>query len=275
MVFKPRAPSLPRRQVFDEGKPWSDPSADSTWGLELQNPPISVPDVPFQITRSDMDQSVALGGLRMTAAGTPAGVVQVKPREGSSTLRVAYFFSGTSRKASVGDELRKLCQASGIGLLLEEIDIYIYNGGTAHDLLDKASQADFESKIRQGDYDVVVVTPPCATWSRAPYSPYPGPKPVRSAEHPWGFPDALQAGREKARKGNEFIHFAIHAMEAAVQAQKRNNITIRVLLEHPEDLGTTPKGTPASIWQLPEIREFVWKHSFIIAAGHQCQFAVD
>ena len=97
----------------------------------------------------------------MTAAGTPAGVVLVEPRDGKSILRVAYFFSRQSRKASVGDELRKLCKASGMGLLLEEIDIY--NGGTAHDLLDKASQSAFEAKIRQGDYDVIIATPPCAT----------------------------------------------------------------------------------------------------------------
>ena len=62
---------------------------------------------------------------------------------------------------------------------------------------------------------------------------------------------------------------------------------VRSLLEHPEDLGVIKHGMhkgrcPASIWQLPDIRDFVKRHQcakrhpdFITVAGHQCAFGVD
>ena len=48
---------------------------------------------------------------------------------------------------------------------------------------------------------------------------------------------------------------------------------MRCILEHPEDLGVTPRGFPASIWQ-PEVgmREAFGDTPSISVAGHQCQF---
>ena len=37
------------------------------------------------------------------------------------------------------------------------------------------------------EFDAVVISPPCNSFSRARQT-YPGPKPVRNAAHPWGFP---------------------------------------------------------------------------------------
>ena len=55
--------------------------------------------------------------------------------EGFPTIRVAYLFSGKERRASIAEELRRLCLASGLGLQFEQLDIHV--GGDAHDLLDK------------------------------------------------------------------------------------------------------------------------------------------
>ena len=51
---------------------------------------------------------------------------------------------------------------------------------------------------------------------------------------------------------------------------------MRILIEHPEDLGSTKNGVPASIWQLVEIRRLQDLNSAMVSvAGHQCQFEVD
>eukprot|EP00973_Karenia_brevis_P090192 12401390-Karenia_brevis.AAC.1 len=45
------------------------------------------------------------------------------------------------------------------------------------------------------------------------------------------------------------------------------------LLEHPEDLGDTKTGSPASIWQLQRVRDLQLKGSLIYSGVmHQCHF---
>ena len=57
-----------------------------------------------------------------------------------------------------------------------------------------------------------------------------------------------------------------------VNAAKKKGFRVRCLLEHPEDLGRTNRGSPASIWQLPTLREIGSASDFVTVAGHQCQY---
>ena len=208
-------------------------------------------------------------GLRLTEEERQDGTVLVEPQEGRTTLRVCYLFSGVKRKASIGEHLRKLCAKEGIGLRMYEGDILV--GGSDHDLLDKASQDKWMARIESGDFDVVILSPPCGSWSRANYSDKPGPQPVRSREHPWGKPGLLHRDQLRARNGNEFVHFSIRAVVAA-QSCKRRGRRVTTLWEHPEDLGRTRRGTPASVWQLSNVRQAYGEFPFTTAAGYQCQF---
>ena len=74
--------------------------------------------------------------------------------------------------------------------------------------------------------------------------------------------------RRRALTGNEFIHFSIHAIATAKAARDRG-LHVRCLLEHPEDLGRTHNGVPASIWQLEQLRSAFGDDSGISVAGHQ------
>ena len=136
-----------------------DPNLDPGWHPDPANHPertavvLTPREAPW---RSDSAQDV---GPQVTGGGGP---VLVKPgREGGSTLRVAYLFSGVSRRSSIATELAKLCRSSGIGLHVDEINIY--NEGSSHDLLDPGVQAEIEKKIADAFYDVVIISPPCAT----------------------------------------------------------------------------------------------------------------
>ena len=51
--------------------------------------------------------------------------VHLPPQNGKETLKVAYFFSGIRRKASIAQSLKKMCAEAGIGLEFYEIDILV------------------------------------------------------------------------------------------------------------------------------------------------------
>ena len=121
-------------------------------------------------------------GQQVTEENARQSPLLVAPREGRSTLRVAYLFSGVRRKASIAQELKILCEEAGIGLEVTEVDILI--GGSEHDLLDRQAQEALLAQIGAGDYDVLILSPPCGNWSRANFSDKPGPKPCRNRQHP-------------------------------------------------------------------------------------------
>ena len=57
--------------------------------------------------------------------------------------------------------------------------------------------------------------------------------------------------------GNAFIHFPIRILVAAAPLKTQDTKAIRVMLEHPKDLGRTRGGgDPASIWQFEELEMF-------------------
>ena len=60
-------------------------------------------------------------------------VLQASP--GKATLKMAYFFSGVKRKASIAEQLKTTCAKQGLGLVIFEIDVLV--GGDEHDLLNK------------------------------------------------------------------------------------------------------------------------------------------
>ena len=66
------------------------------------------------------------------------GTTLVEAMPGKRTLRLAYFFSGVKRKASIAEELKILCTKGGFGLTVHEVDVLV--GGKEHDLLDRDSQ---------------------------------------------------------------------------------------------------------------------------------------
>ena len=112
---------------------------------------------------------------------------------------------------------------------------------------------------------VLLLSPPCSTWSRARfrYAGKFGAKPLRNSAYVWGFPWLEASQRELADRGNFFIHQCIRAVQLQLSVGKF------FLWEHPEDLGATSQGeSPASIWQLAEVRALVANGA--TWALHQC-----
>ena len=62
--------------------------------------------------------------------------------------------------------------------------------------------------IKQGEFDMIFISPPCATFSRATWANYQGPRPVRSFASPRGLETLTAKERDRAILGNIFADFS-------------------------------------------------------------------
>ena len=63
-------------------------------------------------------------------------VLEAKP--GMATLKMAYFFSGVKRKASIAEQPKAKCARQGLGLIIFEDDVLV--GGSEEHLFNRDSQ---------------------------------------------------------------------------------------------------------------------------------------
>ena len=152
-----------------------------------------------------------------------------------------YLFAGEHRKSDIGGRL------TSMGWHGEEIDIL--RGGRAHDLTLKTVQDKIKKRILAGDFTLLMVSPPCNTYSRVRMANHWGPRPVRTLEHPRGLPYLQPGERKTVMLANALVDFTFEAMELHLQSAFS-----LLILEFPEDLGAITSGTwrgqrPASIFQ--------------------------
>ena len=183
-----------------------------------------------------------------------------------------------SRKASIAQSLKALCEADGFGLEFFEVDILV--GGSAHDLLSKEAQEAYIARIVEGEFDVVILSPPCGTWSRANWANTDGPAPCRDRFEPWASHGTAEDIDDERRRAMSSCTSA-SGRSGRPQNAKRRGFRVTSLMEHPEDLGRIRNGcatcvkhgsVPASTWQLPEVRGAYGEFESVSVAGHQCQF---
>ena len=177
---------------------------------------------------------------------------------GTRLRKVLYLFSGAQRKASVAAFLQEEGRQADMTFEMHEIDI---QNSPEWDLTDRSLQTRLLQEIRQDYYHVVLITPPCSTWFRVRGANCRGPPPIRSREHPWGFPWLSKRHQKDADLGSTLIRFMIQVLqELELHPSSVDGTEILIFGEHPEDLGTIwreedgMKMEPASIWQLPEVR---------------------
>ena len=120
---------------------------------------------------------------------------------------------------------------------------------------------------RLGLWDVVLMSPPCSTFSRARFNFRKGsPRPLRDCVYPHGFPCLRESDRAAVRQADFFVDRCLDAIQLQIHSCKH------FLIEHPEDLGVTRTGAhPASIWQLSRLRNLI-EASASTFALHQCHF---
>lgn len=161
-------------------------------------------------------------------------------------ILVLYIFSGKSRKGSVSHWCSKLSKRHSRAVKVEMVDIKV----TPHiDLTQKSNRDKILQKMKDKNYNVIIFSPPCSTFSRAPWSNRKGPRPVRSFVQPRGLTRLSWTERKKAEWGNTLKEFTFEAIALALQLD-----VDMILFENPEDLGAMQSGPyegqrPASMWQ--------------------------
>ena len=151
------------------------------------------------------------------------------------TFTILYLFSGRHRDTSFAVQMKELGRSRGVTVSVEEVDIEF---GASFDLSVQEIRQHYLSKTQRRDYDAVVCTPPCSTYSRVRMANMRGPPPLRSREFPFGFPWLSNKHKKEAELGTMMADYTLEVAEmvATVKVSKKG-LVIRFFSEHPEDLG--------------------------------------
>ena len=178
-----------------------------------------------------------------------------------------YLFAGPNRRSSIGSVLQEL------GWTITEIDIL--QGGKGHDLTHQVIQEKLLKRIRAGEFTLLLVSPPCDTFTRVKFANEWGPKPGRSFDYPRGFPWLVGASGRNVKLANTLVDFSFTAMLEHLQVPSS-----MLILEFPEDLGAITsgkwKGTrPSSIFQWPQFLKVLDFPGVVSGGIHQSSFGTD
>ena len=183
-----------------------------------------------------------------------------------------YLFAGQKRKNSVAWHVRKL--AKQFHAVVEVIELDLRHSRKV-DFTQPGVQKKWLQLIDSGAVDALVVTPPCSTFSRAPWANEEGPFPLRSSQCLRGFTWNTGQRRHKAELGNILGDFAFEAMKRQLVQEDKV-----AFMEQPEDLGRTKKDrvpghSPGSMWQFPQHEELLQLAGVTSAAFAQLDFGSD
>ena len=112
-------------------------------------------------------------------------------------FHILYVFAGLPRQADIRERLTALQQKFQFKLFMIEFDLL---RDASHDVNNPNTWKQLCHQLETGVFDVLIITPPCNTHSRARHSwrRSPGPRPLRNVHWPYGFPwlenDALTEG---------------------------------------------------------------------------------
>ena len=180
-----------------------------------------------------------------------------------------YLFAGVPRDGDIESHLKDLALQFDIHLHVRALDL---KSDPGHDLTSKSLWEEIFRDISAGLWDVLILSPPCNTFSRARCN-WMGntfPKPVRDHSYPWGFPWNSNQNRQLAETHNLFIQNCLHAVEL------QTSLSRYWLWEHPEDLGRTKEGQfPASVWQLREMQQAIQGAKGVTWALYQCHYGAS
>ena len=152
-----------------------------------------------------------------------------------------------ARKSDVGNILRSM------NWEVDEIDIL---RNPRDDLTKEKVRASFLKRIASNEFETIISSPPCDTFSRVKYANNLGPSPIRSFTQMRGFPWMVGAKRRQAELGNLLADFCFDALILQTM-----NVPGIAVMEFPEDLGSVRTGKfrgvrPASLWQWPPMTTF-------------------
>ena len=123
-------------------------------------------------------------------------------------IEVLYLFSGEPRDNDLTMEFVRVGRTMGFEVEVTEVDIC---HGPGQDLRHQAAWDMIFEQISDKRYAIIFMSPPCATFSRSLFNALvKGPLPLRSFQHPKGFP-WLTGCKQEEIQGHFFFRRAIHS----------------------------------------------------------------
>ena len=119
-----------------------------------------------------------------------------------SRFKLLYLFAGQPRKADLADFL----DCADIEVVAVAVDVLL---DESHDVAGSEYWDALCTRVRQGVFDLVLVSPPCNAFSRAVLSNSKGPRPLCNADFPWGFPWLSGSDKQKADLGSLLLRRAL------------------------------------------------------------------
>ena len=195
------------------------------------------------------------------ASGPRSDTAAAKPPQTAAAV-----FSGVPRQHDMTSCLKALCELSGYKLSVHCVDI---KRKPRVDLSYSKQRKKILEQIKSRCYDAILLSPPCSTFSRAPWANRKGPRPVRDFDNPRGLESLSPAERHRAILGNIFADFSYEVISCALDVD-----VSFLLLEQPEDLGAMRYGPyqgrrPASMWQWPQLPDILRRAGMITCVFHQ------
>ena len=187
----------------------------------------------------------------------------------NSFIRVLYVFSGLPRQADIRARLEFLQDQYSFVLQMVEFDLL---RDQSHDVSLPHTWKHLCSLIDSGSFDVLIISPPCNTFSRARHAfrRSPGPKPLRNVHWPLGFPWLEGQNLQDVSLANQLIDRSVSSCSQA------STVGTFFIFEHPEDLGiTVDDERPASIWQLDALRQLQITTEAYTWALYQCEYGKE
>ncbi len=133
----------------------------------------------------------------------------------------------------------------------------------SHDYANLTPQEWKLHKQQAPNVDVLFICMRLRTMARARETHAHGPGPLRTRRWPWGLPQVVGAARDALEEDNQWIRMALSAIkEVSTRASLPTIIWVS-----PEDRG----GDSASLWQLPELRQFATEGGWFRYGFHQCE----
>ena len=176
-----------------------------------------------------------------------------------------YLFCGKPRKADVKHYLQEFGLEHEFSLHVTEVDV---ERQASDDLLNSQLWDKIFQELEAGLWNVVVMSPPCNTFSRVRFNwkTSPGPRPLRNFNWPRGFPWLTGSNLQLAQDHNYLVDQTI------ATAHKCFQCNADFLIEHPEDLGACHGEWPASIWQWETLQQLQQATKATTWAVFQCHF---
>ena len=216
---------------------------------------------------AELEGTVAIGEsfeARLQAAREEARsmreYVEMRP------FKFLHHFAG--ERDGLAEELMTMAQEVYMRVSMVSVDRL---GGT--DLLAEEPYTTHLRGMLLGEYDAFHSGFPCSSFSRLRWKESPDlPKPVRSKVFIYGLPDNDERQQAEADRGTLMAVRSIRMARAMQLRAKATGSRPIATLENPPDGGHKLVG---SVWDLPEMKEFLLEEGITVAEFNSCRYMQD